>query len=101
MSSSIQDISYLNLALAFIPVFVVTGILFKWSLNYRNSIYAVSRMLAQLMLIGYFLIYIFESDSALIVTLILTMMVFVASWIALRTVHVLRRPLFLKALISL
>jgi len=58
-------------------------ILFKWSLNSNNALYAVARMLIQLLLIGYFLSYIFESDSGWIVLVILMVMVFSSSWIAL------------------
>ncbi len=58
-------------------------------------------MLVQLLIIGYFLIYIFKSDSALIITLILIVMVFASSWIALRTVAERRRRLYKKALISI
>ena len=56
MNSSIQLIKFTNLALALIPVLVVVGIFYKWALNFRNAVYAVFRMLVQLLLISYFLI---------------------------------------------
>ena len=88
MNSTIQNIPLINLALAFIPVVVVVLIIWKWKLGYRGSIYAVSRMLIQLLLIGYFLTYIFESDSATIVVAILVVMLLASSWIAMRTIKI-------------
>jgi putative ABC transport system permease protein len=101
MSNSIQIIPFANLVLASIPVLAVVGILYKWSLDYRNALYAISRMLVQLLLIGYFLTYIFESDSAWIVIAVLVFMVFTSSWIALRTIETQRRILYTKALCSI
>jgi len=97
MSSSIQTIPLLNLAFAFIPVIVVIVIIGKWQLGYKSSIYAVCRMLLQLLLIGYFLAYIFKTESALIVVAVLAIMLFSASWIALRTLSIPRKTLYLKS----
>ena len=101
MNSSIQSIPLANLALTFIPVFIVIVILYKWSMEHRNALYGVSRMLVQLAMIGYFLSYIFDSQNGWIVMAVLSMMIFVASWIALRTVRERQRLLYPKALISL
>lgn len=97
MSDSIQTIPLLNLALAFIPVIVVIFIIGKWQLGYKRSIYAVARMLLQLLLIGYFLTYIFKSESALLVVAVLAVMLFSASWIALRTLSIPPKTLYLKS----
>jgi len=86
MNASLETIPLINLSLAFIPALITIIILFKWSLRSTNAIYAVSRMLVQLLLIGYFLSYIFESDSSVLVLVILVVMVFSSSWIALGTV---------------
>lgn len=101
MDNSIQTIPYVNLAFAFIPVLVTIGVLFKWSLNSGNALYAIARMLIQLMLIGYFLAYIFESDSALIIAMILAVMVFSSSWIALGTIKTRRLMLYRYAFWSI
>ena len=85
-STNVQNIPLESLALSFIPVFMVILILYKWSHNYKYSIYAVTRMLGQLMLIGYFLAYIFQSDSALLMLGILMIMVIVSSSIALNNI---------------
>ncbi|MDX2480785.1 MAG: ABC transporter permease, partial [Desulfuromusa sp.] len=101
MSSSIQTIPLLNLALAFVPVIVVIVIIGKWQLGYKSSIYAVCRMLLQLLLIGYFLTYIFKTESALIVVAVLAIMLFSASWIALRTMSIPRKALYLKSFLAI
>ncbi|MEA3362851.1 MAG: ABC transporter permease [Thermodesulfobacteriota bacterium] len=101
MSSSIQTIPLLNLALAFIPVIAVIVIIGKWQLGYKSSIYAVCRMLLQLLLIGYFLTYIFKTESSLIVIAVLAIMLFSASWIALRTISIPRKTLYLKSFCSI
>ena len=85
-SANVQNIPLESLALAFIPVALVIFILFKWSHNYKYSSYAVVRMLGQLLLIGYFLTYIFQSDSALLMLGILMLMVIVSSSIALNNI---------------
>ena len=101
MNDPIETIPLLNLSLAFIPALLVIGILFKWSLNSTNALYAISRMLVQLLLIGYFLTYIFESDSAGIIIVILAVMVFASSWIALGTVAEKRLQLYKYALLAI
>ena len=55
-------------------------------------------MLVQLLLIGYFLAYIFESNDAVIKVGVLSVMVFAASWIALRPVGHDRPRLYWAAL---
>ena len=101
MNNSVQTIPFANLILAFIPAVAVVGILWKWRIGYGNSLYAIFRMLIQLLLIGYFLIFIFKSDSYLIVAGVLAVMLFASSWIALRTVKIPRRLLYLKSFCSI
>ena len=98
MNNSVQIIPFVNLALAFVPVVVVVGIVYRWTADVRNALYAVSRMLVQLLLIGYVLTHIFESDSAGVVLAVLAVMLFASSWIALRTVRVDRRTLLKRSL---
>ena len=101
MNSSIQTIPLINLAISFAPVLIALLILVKWSLNAVNALYGVVRMLAQLLLIGYFLAFIFESDSALFILVILAVMVFASSWIALGTVKTRQRGLYTRAFASI
>ena len=94
MNNSIQTIPLINLVIVSVPVLAVIGILFKWSLNSSNALYAIARMLSQLLLVGYFLTYIFESDNSWIVVVILAVMVFSSSWIALGTIKNQRLMLY-------
>jgi putative ABC transport system permease protein len=95
--SSVQTIPLGNLAFAFIPVIAVVVIIGYWGLGYATSLQAISRMLLQLAMIGYFLGFIFESDSALIVVAVLSVMLLASSWIALRTIRIPRRTVFMKS----
>jgi putative ABC transport system permease protein len=84
MNGELQPIPLENLALAFIPVAIVIVIMLRWSVNAGSGLFAVARMLIQLALIGYLLSWIFMTDSSLLVAGILTIMLTVASWIAMR-----------------
>jgi putative ABC transport system permease protein len=101
MSNSVQIISFTDLAIAFIPVLVAMGILMQWRLQVKNSLYALSRMLIQLLLIGYFLVYIFDSHHAGIVVAVLLVMVLASSWIALGTVPDRRWLLYKHAVVAI
>ncbi len=80
---------------------LVVYVLWRWSAGARHSIWALVRMLAQLTLIGYLLVYIFEADVPWIVLAVLAVMVIAASWIALRTIPEFRRPMYGYALASI
>jgi putative ABC transport system permease protein len=101
MGQSLEIIPLLNLALAFIPVVATLYILYHWSLDAGNALYAVFRMLVQLMLIGYLLNFIFAADSSLVILGILVVMITASSWIALGTVKDKRVSLFKQAVISI
>jgi putative ABC transport system permease protein len=97
MAESPQLIELGSLLIAFLPAIAVLVILFRWTREGPESVYALSRMLGQLLVVGYFLSFIFESESSLVVLLVLGIMVLVSSWIALRTVKLQRPALFLYA----
>ena len=101
MNNTIQIIPFSHLMVAFIPALAAVGILYKWSLNYKNAIYAVCRMLGQLLIIGYFLTYIFKSDNPWVVVAVLSVMVAASSWIALRTITVMNKRLYFVAFCSM
>ena len=101
MNNNISIIPLDSLVFAFIPVIVVIYILFKWSLDYKYSIYAMMRMLVQLLLIGYVLTFIFDSDSSLLVVAILVVMVSISAWISLRTIESKSNRLFSYAFFSI
>ena len=91
----------INLSFTFIPVLVVIVILRSWKISQKTSVFAVLRMVTQLLLIGYLLTYIFQTDEAGIVLGVLVVMVLSSSWIALRTVKIPRKDLFIKSLIAI
>lgn len=101
MNNSIQTIPIPNLLLAFIPVLAVIFILYKWSLDSKLSLSAVFRMLTQLLLVGYVLTFIFQTDQAWIVVCTLTVMLFASSWIALRPLLEKQWLLYAKAFCSI
>ncbi|MDG1996198.1 MAG: ABC transporter permease [Emcibacteraceae bacterium] len=99
--NSIQIISLPSLALAFIPVFVVLMILFKWKSDGKEALLGITRMLAQLLLVGYFLTFLFEAENAWIIIAVLSVMLLVSSWISLRTIKIDRKTLYPLAFISI
>ena len=101
MTHSVSIIPISSLALILVPVAIVLWIQYKWSLDYKEGIYAVSRMLGQLLIIGYFLGFIFHADKAWIIVLMLSIMIMFSSWIALRTIKAQRKTLYFYVLISL
>ncbi len=73
-----------NLFLGFLPVILLIVIMKLWGLNALEPVYANFRMLMQLLLIGYVLTYIFETNQSFVVVLVVLFMILVSSWIALR-----------------
>lgn len=79
-----ETISFFNLSLTLIPLVFVWYFYYKWTRDKYEIIISTARMLIQLLLIGYFLIFIFEKKDDYIGLLIVLFMVSVSSWIALR-----------------
>ena len=94
----IASISVPRLALSFIPVAAVVFLMWQWGLGYGRALTAIGRMLLQLSLIGYVLVYIFGTDSGFIITGVLSVMLLAASWIALNTVDIHAGSLFRASL---
>lgn len=99
--NTIETIPLENLTYILIPVLVVIVIMSRWKLQPTNALYAIVRMLIQLLAIGYFLNSIFASDSAQITVAILSLMLIFSGWIALGTVKIHRRQWFPKSILSL
>jgi len=87
--------------LAGIPALLVVFILWRWSAGAAHSLAALARMVGQLLLVGYVLVYIFEADVPWIVLAVMTVMIVAASWIALRTNPELRLALYGYAFVSI
>ena len=98
MDNPVILLSLPQLSLAFIPVGLTLVILLKWSMNTGNVVYALGRMLVQLLLVGYVLAWVFGARSAWLILLVLLIMIGASSWIALRTVPNQRRQLLSASL---
>ena len=79
-----MQIPLLNLLYTILPLFIVGYFYSKWSGNKTEIIYATTRMVIQLLLVCYVLIYIFNDNNLYLGIFILSFMFFVSSWIALR-----------------
>ena len=101
MNTSIYHISMLDLLWACIPVVIMIVIYIRWTQDKLTLFYALTRMLIQLILIGYVLTYIFTSDSPYLVILILSVMLVAASIISLRPMQKKDSSLYMKAFISI
>ncbi len=101
MSKPVELISLARLAMTFVPVVVVVGVLYRWSLGAGTAVYGMGRMLLQLLLIGYVLTFIFTTEDPWIACGALTVMLAIASWIALRPLQEKKSGQYLKALGSI
>lgn len=81
-----QQISFLDLFWILIPIIFVYFIYKKWNDDSTTIPYALSRMVLQLILLGYVLTFIFSSKNIYLIFFILTMMLIVAGVISLRPV---------------
>jgi putative ABC transport system permease protein len=100
MNTAVQTISWSGLAFAALPAAVVITILWRWSAGAGTAIYASARMLVQLLLIGYVLVYIFEASKPSIVLGVLGIMLLAASWISIRPIVGKSRTTYAHALLS-
>jgi len=98
---SVEIIPLDKLFLTLIPAFVVVYLMWRWSLDYGKALYAMLRMLIQLLAIGYALVMIFESDSSYVTLLVLLAMLLASSWIALNTMDVKRSQLLYMSFIAI
>jgi len=82
-----QTIPFLNLFYLVIPLIITWYFYFKWTEDKKDIIYASFRMVVQLLLIGYLLIFIFEDKNPLLGALIIFFMAIVSSQITIRNVQ--------------
>ncbi|KGJ89106.1 ABC transporter permease [Colwellia psychrerythraea] len=101
MDQALATIPLTKLAIAFIPVVLVLIILANWSLPKKRTLHALVRMLVQLLLVGYVLSYIFESQNAWVIGSLLLMMMLFSSWIALNNIESPRKTLFQSAFLAI
>ena len=101
MTHTINTIEISSLLIILLPLAFVLWVQFLWSKNHREGLYAVSRMLVQLSIVGYFLGAIFNTDKSWVIMLVLSVMILASSWIALRTVKVQRKQLYGYVVVSM
>ena len=80
-----QTIPILELGIIFIPTAFLLVVMFRWQLKAFTGLYANVRMLVQLLLVGYFLTYVFETNQPLVIVLLIALMIAVSAWIGLRS----------------
>lgn len=80
-------ISWLDLLWCLVPIVLVCGVYIAWQGKPSEIIIAVLRMAVQLVAVGYVLISIFENPSPWISAVIVSIMLLVAVWIAIRPVR--------------
>ncbi len=100
MNDVVATISVEGLAISFIPAFIAIAIMWRWGAGAGSALYATARMLVQLLLIGYVLIYIFDSNEPWLIGLVLLVMLVAASAIAIRTVADRSIGHFVKAFVA-
>ncbi|MCP5147242.1 MAG: ABC transporter permease [Pseudomonadales bacterium] len=101
MANPVIALSLPQLTLAFVPVAITLVILFRWSFGTGNALYALGRMLVQLLLIGYVLAWIFGAQSGWLIMLVLAIMLLASSWIAMGTVREHRWQLLRSSLVAI
>lgn len=75
--------------------------MYVWTAGVGMGIYATFRMLVQLLLIGYVLIFIFETNRPLIIIAVLLVMLLVSSAIAIRPIANKSMRTYYRALIAI
>ena len=101
MNAAVQSITWQGLTLAFVPTLIVLAIMWRWSAGVGKGIYATARMLAQLLLIGYVLVFIFETGKPGVVLGVLGFMLVVSSWISMQPLHNKSPRVYRNAFISI
>lgn len=81
-----QNISIINLTYLLIPLVVVWYFYKTWVSNQVEIAYATFRMVLQLLIIGYLLVYIFENKNLFVGMGILLFMIIVSAWISIRNI---------------
>jgi putative ABC transport system permease protein len=101
MDAAVQAISWQGLVFAAIPAGLAITVLWRWSAGAGTAMYANARMLAQLLLIGYVLVYIFEAGEPTVVLVVLGVMLLVASWISIRPLAAASGRVYWRALVAI
>jgi putative ABC transport system permease protein len=96
-----KSISIFSLLFMLLPFAVVIVVQFVWNVDYKKSLYALLRMIIQLLLIGYILLVLFEIKNSFYLLLALLFMLVAASVISLNHNKNILKQLFFSSLLSL
>ena len=96
-----MQIPLLNLLYSLLPLLIVGYFYNKWANNKSEIAYATTRMVIQLLLVGYVLIYIFNEKNIYLGIFILSFMILVSSWITLRNTQNKSLSHFFKIILSI
>lgn len=96
-----QTIQLPELSIIFIPTVLLLALMFRWKLKAWVGLYANIRMLLQLLLVGFFLTFVFETKNPMVIVSLVGVMIGVSAWIALRTFEVREVKTYLIILTSI
>jgi putative ABC transport system permease protein len=92
MSKQVIFIPWISILISLIPMLIVVVVQYLWKTEqHRTTLYGISRMVGQLILVGYFLTYLFSSENIWLLQLVFVVMLSVASWIIFRPIPQRRR----------
>jgi len=97
----LSPIPLVNLIVAFAPSVVLLLVMHRWGLSARTALYANVRMLLQLLVVGYVLTYVFETEEPLVIAGVVALMVGASAWIALRPLRQAGLALYARALVAI
>jgi putative ABC transport system permease protein len=87
--------------IAFVPTIVVLLVMHRWSRGPGQAVWANVRMFVQLLLVGYVLTFIFETESPWLIAGVIVVMLGFAAWIAMRPLEEKQPRHYLAALAAL
>lgn len=96
-----QQIGLIDIAASFVPVVLILYLMFRSNMPVKGPSISIARMLLQLMVVGYALLWVFQQASPLVITLLIFTMMLIASWLALNVVKTKTIILFRHALVSI
>jgi len=96
-----QTIQLPELSIVFLPTAFLLAIMFRWKLKAWVGLYANVRMLLQLLFVGFFLTYVFETTQPIVIVVLVIVMIGVSAWIALRSFEVCETKTYLLVLTSI
>jgi len=95
-----HTIAFVDLLWLLPPLGIVYVIYYRWCNDKVVIVYALSRMVLQLILIGYCLVFLFSSNHFALIMLVLSIMLLSASFIALRPLAKKSSALYFKSFLS-